>query len=228
MPKWYFGPGGRERGRWSALGGFGCLLQPAHHNALEIDIRDIAHIEIELRADGWKISDKPIVQPHGPGAAGQLATRHVRQPIADLSDCPRRIAAMGMNIHSRQVGDESLITEWLNIENQCPFELLILAPETLRAQKEPQFQGHVEARETERLVQLGPRKVVDAIPAFLDQPIQLFHSHLPAIVKLARRTRTKRTGINAEDQCLKEGRVCRIERTVDKDIVRRNGGAGQA
>jgi hypothetical protein len=205
-----------------------CFDEPVRDDPFEVDIRNVRRVELEPAADGGEIGDELFVESSHARPAGQLSAGDVGEPIACCHNGALRIASMGVDIDAGKIGYEPLIAERVDVENQRPLQLLDLASVSLGTEEQPQLQRHIEAGQPEDLIQLGPGKVVNAVPAVLDQAIELIHPHLAAVIELAGRARTKLAGVNAEDERPEQGGVGLIERTVDEDVVCRNGGAGQA
>jgi len=76
---------------------------------------------------------------------------------------------MFMNIHAGKVRNETLIAVLFHIENQYPLQPVCFAAIVLRTKKYSQFERHIETRQTIGGVQFGPRQIVNAITAFVDQ-----------------------------------------------------------
>ncbi len=75
---------------------------------------------------------------------------------------------MRMDVHSSEIGDESLIPKLLNIKNEESLELLLCVAVSLGPQKNSKLQRHVESREVVHFIKFSPGQVMYAIAAFLD------------------------------------------------------------
>ena len=62
------------------------LGQPAHNEALKIDVRDLIWVEFELGRKRRQIRREPLVKPDNVSRARQRAPRHVGQPVSCLLD----------------------------------------------------------------------------------------------------------------------------------------------
>lgn len=152
-------------------------------------------------------------------AAWQFAPRNIAQPVARFEDRPVRIPAMRVDVHPRKIGNEALVSIGLDIENKEPFVLLRLAAIALGAKENTKFQRHVETGQAVCLVQFGAREIVNPVPAFGDDTIELFEPRLPAIVEFARRPGPEPAGIEDEDQRPECGGIRLIERAVDENVT---------
>ncbi|MDR7103971.1 hypothetical protein [Croceicoccus sp. BE223] len=125
-----------------------------------------------------------------------------------------------MNIHPGEIRDELLIAEALNVEDQQPLVVLGAVSVALGTEEKTEFKGHVEAGEVVISVEFGPREIMDPVPAFLDQPVELLDPSLAAIVQLARRPWAKPACIDCENQRLEDWFEVWVEGTVYENIVR--------
>lgn len=163
------------------------------------------------------------------GPARQFSPRDVGQPIAQFGDRAVGIAAMGVDVHARQIRDEALVAILLDVEDQRALACLVLVAEVTRAEKDAEFERHVEAGKAVRRVQFGAREIVDTVSAVLNDRIELVDTGLAGVVQLARRARDEPTGVNSEDQRAEQRRVIVVEGAIDEDAVdRRAGMRGQA
>jgi hypothetical protein len=118
----------------------------------------------------------------------------------------------------------NLVTIRFCVEDQQPLLALLRPTVAFGSHKNAQLQGHVEARELVYGIWFGPRDIVNAVPALLDQAIELLTASLSTVIKLARRSRQKSASTNPKNQGMKGFGVVVVERTVDEDIVRRGSG----
>lgn len=134
---------------------------------------------------------------------------------------------MGLDIGAGEIGDEALVAILLDIEDQRALSRLFLVAEAARAEEDAEFERHVEAGQAIDRIELGAREIVDAVPAFLDQAVELVDAGLAAIVELAGRASLEAAGMDGEDQRLEDRCIIRVERAVDEDVVGRQAGAGR-
>ena len=63
---------------------------------------------------------------------------------------------MRPNILPGNIRDKALIAKFFGIQDQANFVFLLLAPKLLGAQKDAQFQGHIEPGKAGLGIQLNP------------------------------------------------------------------------
>lgn len=127
---------------------------------------------------------------------------------------------MGVDIDPGDVRDELLIAVFLDIKDQQALVMLSFIAVPLGPEEQPQLERHVEPRQAIVAIELGPTNVVYAVPAFLDQIVELVDASLAAIVQLARRSGPEAARKDRENQRLEDWFVIRVEGTVYENVVR--------
>ncbi len=158
------------------------LQQPSDDEPLEIDVGYPGGIEFEGARQGGKFSDKSLMQTREVVAARKCPPGNGRQPVTGRADSTRGISAMIVDVHPGEIGYEPLVAVRFDIEDQGALQFLIRTSITPRAEKNPEFQRHVEPRQACNAVQLCPGEVVYAVPACLDQTVELLDPGLARIV----------------------------------------------
>jgi len=126
---------------------------------------------------------------------------------------------MGLNVHSCQVGDELLEPILLDIEQQATLALVVTISEVLGAEEDTELERHVESGKGVHAIQLGPGEIMDAIPALLDDPIELVDPGLRGISHFERTAGTKAAGDHRENQGAEAWREFVIKGAVDEDVA---------
>ena len=89
----------------------------------------------------------------------------------------------------------------------------------LGAEKEAEFQRHVEPRQRRIAIDLRPRDVMNAISAFRNDLADLVEAILGRIVGFKRATGAETRSDDREDNGVEKGAVVGIERTIDEDVA---------
>lgn len=98
---------------------------------------------------------------------------------------------MSLDVHSSEIRDEHLEAILFGVLNHTALFGLCLVAEALGAEKDTEFQRHVEARELAVSVQFGTRQIVYAVPALSDNAIELLYASLSGVIHLAGATSAK-------------------------------------
>ncbi len=83
--------------------------------------------------------EEGVIQPRYTIRAGKNSTGYIREPIARLPQCQAWIATVRMNIHPRQIRNETLIAIRFYIEDQQTFILLLNATVSFGSEKDAQL-----------------------------------------------------------------------------------------
>ena len=108
------------------------------------------------------------------------------QPIAQLPDQRADRVVVGSDVLASNVRDELLKAIRCTIKDQTVFARLIITAIVLRAEKQPKFQRHVEARQVCSWVKLGAADVVNAVAALADDFLDFADPDISSIVKFQR------------------------------------------
>jgi hypothetical protein len=92
-----------------------------------------------------------------------------------------------MDVLARDIGNKGLIAERGSVEDQRLFLSVGPPAESFRPEKEPEFERHIEARQTRVRVRLGLGNVVDGIGAPTDDSADLLKPDFPATDSRAQR-----------------------------------------
>lgn len=199
--------------------------QPCGNNAFVIDIGNFVRLKFQGGRELREVRQERLIHAANPIRAGKFSTGHIRQPVPSFSQRIQRIAAVSVNIHAGKIGDEPLVAIPLNVQDKDPLRLLMLAAEALGTEKETELERHIEARQFVHRVELGPRKVMNAVAAFLDQAVNLIDPSLATVVELPCRAGAESAEEDREDECAKSRSEGLVERAVDEDVVSRQGAA---
>jgi hypothetical protein len=90
--------------------------------------------------------------------------------------------------------------------------------ESFRPEKEPEFERHIEARQTRVRVRLGLGNVVDGIGAPTDDSADLLKPDFPAIIGFAGATRREAGAHDSKDDSLEMVLIVSGERTVYENV----------
>jgi hypothetical protein len=150
------------------------ILQPVEDGGGEINKRQLFGLKPKLGADagqgGFKaaISFDNLTASREPGPVrGRL------QPVAHFANRLFRVAAVDANVLTGDVGDKLPVSVLLAIENDSALLTLVGSSKALAAEKQSEFQRHVEPGQTGCVIERNCGKVVDTESALLDDALNL-------------------------------------------------------
>src|SRR5262245_11520391 len=112
----------------------------------------------------------------------------------ERSNAPDRlngIAAVRLDVLSRDIGKSLLVTIRRRVENQAPLLFLGCLTETFGPKKHAQLERHVESRQIGLRIQAHVRQIVNSKLGFLDQSLDLLQPGLTSVDQFERASRDK-------------------------------------
>jgi len=151
----------------------------------------------------------------------RAGNKHVRRSgapkkVAHGGNGGGHFAAMSGNVLARDIGAETLVTVRGAIEDQTRLSALRFIAVFLGAQKHSKFQRHVEARQPRPAVELGPRNIVNADPAFGNDFQDFVYPHLAGIGHFQRASRDAPAIVHGENDGVKQLSIRGVEGTVNE------------
>ncbi|HSS47331.1 MAG TPA: hypothetical protein VLX28_00160 [Thermoanaerobaculia bacterium] len=169
--------------------------------------------------DAWQIPLEESEAVPQVATARQDRVRDSPEPISDFQDEGFRIIAMGPDVISRNVGQDSLIAIRFLLQDQT---LLVSQPGCAvvpASQVEPELERHVETGLISWLQGFHPGDVVDAVAAGAHQVPKLFDPD-PAGVDLVQSEARLKTALeDDEEKGVKERKVVTVEGAVDEETA---------
>jgi len=177
---------------------------------------------LELAADSRQIaSEQAISRVHfsaarPPGEFGRDA-----EPIPQGGNCPLWCPVIGVDVLSRDVGDERSISKRVAIQDQAILAALRFAAKPLATQVEPKLQRHIESGQPRLGIDADPRKIVHAKRALSDHGGNLLNAHLTAVIDLERTSGIETEIKNQKHHRFEHRPIVLVKRAIDEDVRRR-------
>ena len=155
-----------------------CPRDPVLRHLDEINDGEIVTLETAIRAHPWKPSRKPAERAFDRYRSGHARTsRNATKPVAHFVNGFVGNTLMALDVLTRNIRDELLITVPLGIENE---KLLAFQPPCAKCscrQVQAELERHVESRKPRDRPKFNSRQVVNSVHALANQRFDLVETN---------------------------------------------------
>lgn len=180
-------PGGKRFLQSTGLRNCRMGLQPlGNHGRVVIEVQ-LTLLHSEFSAQPWQRLLEGDVATENLRTSGDLnLTPDIPKKISHLGNNAISLSSMGGDILPSDIGTKFLVPVRIPIKHETQLLKLSARTKFLSTQIHPEFERHVEPWKPRLLIQLCPRDVVNANPAFRDNLKNLLQTDLARIADFLR------------------------------------------